>query len=255
MFRTLCEERLRQEVGVRSGAAALVVQLCEKRFQTAAHHLATLIEGRFNHAAQQALVATRVAHIVARHANHGALHFRRRIEHARLDGEEVFHVVPQLYEHTQDTIGLVARSRGQSFGHFLLNHARAAGDVIPIFEHLEKDLARNVVGIIAREYKLLSVEDMLEVHFQKVVFDDLLFELGEVLAEIVHTLKIDFGHLHLAPLRQEKLGEHSHARSHFENRQVGTGIDRVGNGSRHTEIFQKVLAEELFRTYGLHTMG
>ena len=42
---------------------------------------------------------------------------------------------------------------------------------------------------------------MLEVHFQKVVFDDLLFELGEVLAEIVHTLKIDFGHLHLAPLR------------------------------------------------------
>ena len=96
---------------------------------------------------------------------------------------------------------------------------------------------------------------MLEVHFQKVVFDDLFFELGEVLAEIVHTLEIDFGHLHLAPLRQEELGEHPHARSHFENRQVRTGIDRVGNGTRHTEIFQKVLAEELFRTYGLHTMG
>ena len=105
-----------------------------------------------------------------------------------------------MHQHAQNTVGLATGSRSQAFGHFFLDHTGATRDEIAVFEHLEEDLARDVVGIIAREHKLTSVENVFEVHLQEIIFDDLLLKLGEVLPKILHTFEVDFHHLHLTSL-------------------------------------------------------
>ena len=57
-----------------------------------------------------------------------------------VDGEQIFYIIPRLYEHRQDAVGLVARLRRHAQRHLTLNHARAAGYEILIIEHLEEDL-------------------------------------------------------------------------------------------------------------------
>ena len=58
------------------------------------------------------------------------LHLGRRIEYMFVYGEQVFHAVPGLNQYAQNAVGLVARTSRDAFGHFLLNHARAAGNQV-----------------------------------------------------------------------------------------------------------------------------
>ena len=237
-----------------AATVALRIELRKERFETSAHHLATLVESRLHHTAEQTLIATAVFHIVARHAHHGTLHLGRRIEHSRFDGEKIFHVIPQLHQDTQDAIRLIAWLSRKTLCHFFLNHACAAGNEVAIVEHFEKNLARDVVRIITRKHERASVEHMFEVHFQEVVLNDALsFELRISLSEVSHTLKINLCHFHLTLFRQEVLCEHTHTRSHFQNGKFGTSIYRVGDGTCHIQIFQKVLSKEFFRAYGFHS--
>ena len=88
-------------------------------------------------------------------------------------GEQVFHAVPGLNQYAQNAVGFVARMSRDAFGHFLLNHARAAGNQVLVVEHLEEYLAGNVVGIVSGQHKRLSVEKLPEVHFQEILLDDM----------------------------------------------------------------------------------
>ena len=63
-----------------------------------AEHLAALVERGFDDAAEELFVATEVGDTVAGHADDGTLHLGGRVEHPRLDGEEVLHIVPGLDE-------------------------------------------------------------------------------------------------------------------------------------------------------------
>ena len=53
---------------------------------------------------------------------------------------------------------------------------------MPVVEHLEEYLATDVVGIIAGEHKRAAVEGVVEVHFQKVVLDDVVLKFRKVFA-------------------------------------------------------------------------
>ena len=71
-------------------------------------HLPALVEDGFYHTAEQLLIATEVCHFITGHADDGTLHLWRWIEYARLDGEQILHIVPSLNEYRQDAILLVA---------------------------------------------------------------------------------------------------------------------------------------------------
>ena len=50
----------------------------------------------------------------------------------------------------------------------MLDHSRTTGNQVFIIEHLEEYLRGNIVRIVARQHKLLSVEDLVQVHPQEV---------------------------------------------------------------------------------------
>ena len=166
-----------------------------------------------------------------------------------VDCEQVFHIVPRLYHHTQHTVGLAARCGSHALGHLLLYHASATRNEVFVVEHLEEYLARYVVGIVAGEHKLAPCKHIAEVHLQKVALDDIVAQLGEVGMEVWHRLAVDFHHFQFALFFQQKLSQHARAWSYFEYRNLLTGIDRVSNATCDAHIGQEVLSEKLFWPY------
>ena len=161
--------------------------------------------------------------------------------------EEVFHPIPSLYQYTQNAVCLTAGTGCDTLGNLFLYHARTARYQFFVIQHLEEYLAGYVIRIIARQYERLSVEQALQVHFQEVVFDDVILQLRVGFPQIGHRFIIHFHNFYRALFGQEKLGQHSHARSYFQYRKVGTGVYGVGNVLCYFQVFQKVLAEKLFR--------
>ena len=160
-------------------------------------------------------------------------------------GEEVFHPVPRLDQHAQYAVGLAARRCGDALGHFLLYHARATGNQVFVFQHLEEYLAGDVVGIVPGQHERLSVEQAFEVHLQEVVLDDVVLQFRIVVAQVGHRLVVHLHHLERAFLLQQELRQHAHARSHFQDGEAGTGVHGVGYVLRHLQVFQEMLAQEL----------
>ena len=225
------------------------VQLRKKRSDAASHHLASLVEGRFDDTRQQLLVAVRLLHVVSDETHHGTAHLGRRVEHPRLHGEEIFDVIVELHQYGQDAVGFAARRCRQSLRHFFLNHACAARNQVAVFQHFEKNLTTDVVGVVSRQQEGFPVERVFQVHFQKVVFNEIRFQLRELLSQVGDALKVQFDDLERTLFFQEKLSHDSHARSDLKNRQFGVTVHRVGNRFCRSKVRQKVLTQKFFRTY------
>jgi hypothetical protein len=76
--------------------------------------------------------------------------------------------------------------------------------------------------------------------------------LWEVLAGIGDGLTVDFYGTDGARLLEEELREDAHTRADFENGDVGTGIDGVGDAAGNGKVSQEVLAKLFLRLYLLH---
>ena len=133
-----------------------------------AQHLTALIEHGLHHALEQLFVASKVSHLVARHTNDGTLYLGRRIKDARLYREEIFDMIPRLNQYGENAILLVAWLRGHAYSHLVLDHACTAGYQILIIKHLEENLRGDIIGIVARQHKLLSIEHLLEIHAEEI---------------------------------------------------------------------------------------
>ena len=175
------------------------------------------------------LVTPQLLHLVARHTDHGTHHLGRRIEHGGLDGKQVFHMVPCLYQHRQDAVLLVARLRGHAYGHLMLNHARTTGNEVAVVKHLKEDLRRDVIGIVACQHKLLTAEHLTKIHTQEIFTQNVFAKLGKVLVQVGHTLTVNLDNLEGTGLFYEILCHDTHAGSHLQYGQLGAGIYRVGN--------------------------
>lgn len=70
--------------------------------------------------------------------------------------------------------------------------------------------------------------------------------------EIGHALAVDLHGFHLARLLDEELCEDTHARADLENREVGAGVDSVGDAARNVEVGEKVLPQILLGSYLFH---
>ena len=133
-----------------------------------AQHLSALIEHGLHHALEQLFVASKISHLVARHTNDGTLNLGRRIKDTWLYGEEIFDMIPRLNQNGENAILLVAWLRGHAYSHLVLDHACTAGYQILISKHLEENLRGDIVGIVARQDKLLAIEHLLEIHAEEI---------------------------------------------------------------------------------------
>ena len=136
--------------------------------QRDAQHLTTLTKDGLDDTTEQGLVATQISNLVARHADNGTLHLGWGIKDGGLHSEQVLDVIPRLDQDGQDTILLVAWLRGHAQGDLVLDHSRTTGDEIFVVEHLEKDLRRDVVGIVACQYEWLTIEHLVEIHAEEI---------------------------------------------------------------------------------------
>ena len=247
----------------------------EQLAQGDAQHLTALVEDGLHDAAEELLVAAEGVDVVARHADDGRLHLGWRVEDGGLDGEEVLDIVPRLDEHGEDAVGLRTGLGSHAQRHLVLDHARAAGDEVAVVEHLEEDLRRDVVGVVAREHKLAAAEELAEVHAEEVAGDESptltlpsregrepyprpfvrregCGECGEVLAEVGDGLAVDFYGADGARLREQELREDAHAGAYLEYGNVGARIDGVGDAAGYRQVGQEVLTKVFLRFYLLH---
>ena len=164
-------------------------------------------------------------------------------------GEKIFYTIPCLYQYAQDAIRLTARSGGNTFGHFFLYHTGTTRYQFFVIQHLEEYLAGYIIRIVSCQYKRLPVEQALEIHFQEVIFNDVVFQRRIFFTQIGYGLIIQFHHLHRTFFSHQKLGQYTHARTYFQNGEAGTCVYRIGYILCHFQIFQKMLAEKLFRLY------
>ena len=211
-----------------------------------------MAENRLHHTFEEHFVATEIIYVVACHAYHGTLDLWWWVEDALVDGEEILHVVPRLYHHAEDAVSLVARCGGDALSHLTLDHTRAAGDEILVVEHLEEDLGRDVVGIVAGKHKLFATEDLVQIHAQEVFPDDLVAQLGIAFVEVSHAFGVDFHSFHLPVFLHQVLCEDSHARSDLQNGQSRAGVYCVSDASCHAKVGEKVLTEVFLWLYLFH---
>ena len=78
----------------------------------------------------------------------------------RLDRKEIFDAVPTLQEYAQDAVSFRPRWGSDALGRLLLNHTRAARNVVFEVEHLKENLRRNVVRVVARQHKRPTIKDL-----------------------------------------------------------------------------------------------
>ena len=166
----------------------------EYRFYGITQGFPALVECSFYNLFKQLFVTSQLLRVIARHANNSAFYFWGRIEHVFAYGEEVFHPIPSLYQYTQNAVCLAAGTGCDTLGNLFLYHARTARYQFFVIQHLEEYLAGYVIRIIARQYERLSVEQALQVHFQEVVFDDVIFQLRVGFPQIGHRFIIHFTH-------------------------------------------------------------
>ena len=102
--------------------------------------LAPLVERCFDKPFEELLVATELGCLVSRKAYDCASNFWRRVEDAGFYREQVFHIIPSLYEHRKYAVGFAAGLCCYSLRYFFLNHACATRNQRLVVEHFEKDL-------------------------------------------------------------------------------------------------------------------
>ena len=225
----------------------------ENLSQRDTEHLPTLVEGGLDHATEELFVAAKVSDGIACHTDDGTLYLGRRVENRGLDRKEIFHIIPRLNQYRQDAVLLIARLRGHTNRHLVLDHTRTTRNQILVVEHLEENLRGDVVGVVACEHELLPVEDLMQIHAEEVATYYIIIKAGEVLSEISHTLTVDLNDLERTRLFREILRHHTHTRAYLEDGQLRIGlIHRVSDPLGDAQIGQKMLTKILFRSYLLH---
>ena len=121
-------------------------------------------------------------------------------------GKQIFHLIPCLNQNAQDAVCLAARTGGNTFGHFFLNHSGATGNQVFVVQHFKKDLAGYIIRIVTGEDKRSAVKQLLQFQLQKVIFYDVSFQSGEVLTQIGNRFKIKLYHFHFTSFFHQELG-------------------------------------------------
>ena len=122
------------------------------------------------------------------------------------DSEQIFHFIPCLYQYAEDTVSFAARSGGNTFGYFLLDHARTTGDNILVIQHFKEYLTGDIIRVITCQYERLAVEQPVEIHFQEVVLDDMIFQRRISFAKISYRFIVHFHDFHRPFFFHQELG-------------------------------------------------
>lgn len=186
--------------------------------QRVAQGLASHGEGLLHYLLEVDGVAAEVGAVVARQPQYAAAHLGRGREYERLDGEQVFAVVPGLQQHGEDAAVAVARRGADAFGHFLLQHPGGNGYAVAVLQDLEKYLTRDVVREIAYQRHFLTRKYRVEVHLQEVGLHHV-----QVRVQVVQesdAFGIQFHAFQRSPGVHQVFGQDAHAGSDLKDGEV-----------------------------------
>ena len=134
-----------------------------------------------------------------------------------MDGEKIIDVVPCLHQHAEDAVSLTAFLGSHTLGHLLLHHTHHLHDLFLEFQHLEENLAANVVGEIADDgHVLLAV--LTEVGAKEVAFNEPIAEHGKMLLQVGDGLLVDLDDMELVQdIPHQELRQHARAGAHLDD--------------------------------------
>ena len=119
--------------------------------------------------------------------------------------------------------------------HLALKHTAAAHHLVFMFEHLKENLRRNIVGIITDNHHFAIAEGLLQVEFKEIGSHNSVVQLIGICGfQVVHALRVEFHHGKVVVCLEQKLGEHTHTRSHLQHRCTPVFAHRVGNALCHS---------------------
>jgi hypothetical protein len=110
-----------------------------------------------------------------------------------------------------------------------------------VFQHLEEYLTGDIIGVVACQDERLPLEEAFYMHLEEIIFYNVIFQLGIILPEVIHRLKVQFHYFQLSSFRDEELSEYTHSRAYFQDREAWGSIYGVCYGFRYFQVFQKVL--------------
>ncbi len=116
------------------------------------------------------LVARQMCPIIPPQADDSRHHLGRRRKNSGRNLEEIFDVEISLEQHAENAIHLAAVGGGDALGHFLLKHAHYLVDPLPVAEHSEEDLRRDVVRKIADDREA-AWEKFGQVRLEEISFE------------------------------------------------------------------------------------
>ena len=75
------------------------------------------------------------------------------------------------------------------------------------------------------------------------VLDDATAQLRKCGIKVVHAFTVQLDHGQVQPHVEQKLGEHTHSRTHFKHRQMPEVIQRMGDALGNRQIRQEMLPQ------------
>jgi len=213
----------------------------EHRSQRVAHGLAALVEGLLDNGYKKFLIAAQFGRGVAPHLDDRRLHLWWRVEDVLMYSEKVIDVVPSLHQHTQNAVGLAAFLGGHALGHLLLDHADHLNDLLLVFQHLEENLAADVVGEIANDGHVFLPE-LAQIGAEEVALNQPLAEHGEMLLQIGDGLFVNFDDIELVEdVVHHVLGQDARAGTYFDDG-LHVGRQLLHDVFRYALVGQEMLA-------------
>ena len=233
-----------------STPAASISSLAQQQLERVAQGLAALVEGFAHDALQQLVILGRVRqHFVRHQAHDGRIDFRRRVERARADVEQVLDAAVVLNHDRQTTPVTTARACGQTLDHFLLQHEVHVADQAGVVQQVKDQRRGDVVRQVADHPQAVRRGiQAVEVELQRVALMQVEVALaGELLVEDRDQVLVQFHHVQLGAAAQQALGQCALARADFQQAVFGLGADGAQDAVDNAGIVQEVLAEALAR--------
>ncbi|MNI62765.1 hypothetical protein D3C73_1180980 [compost metagenome] len=182
-------------------------------------------------------------------AHDGRIDFRRRVERARADVEQVLDPAVVLNHDRQATPVTTTRAGSQALDHFLLQHEVHVADQVRVVQEVKNQRRGDVVRQVADHSQAAwRGIQAVEVELQRIALMQVEVALaGKLLVEDRDQVLVQFHHVELRAAAEQALGQCALARADFQQAVFCLGMNGAQDAVDNAGIVQEVLAKAFAR--------
>ncbi|MCY1367601.1 hypothetical protein D9M69_545440 [compost metagenome] len=182
-------------------------------------------------------------------AHDGRIDFRRRVERARADVEQVLDPAVVLNHDRQATPVATTRAGSQALDHFLLQHEVHIANQVRVVQQVKNQRRGDVVRQVADHAQAARHGiEAVEVELQRIALMQVEVALaGKLLVENRDQVLVQLHHVELRAAAEQALGQCALARADFQQAVFCLGMNGAQDAVDNAGIVQEVLAKAFAR--------